>query len=144
MVTATAMLIASSVLPRKSDTAAESNKSSMRRSLKALMNRSHSGSGSSWGSSLGPSRRNLASASDGIRPRVREEFRRCSVSSGDRREYAEVPACVLNLSQSLLHVVYQRKGTIPSQRTWAGGWQAASLDGARSDRADEEGIEVGT
>ena len=58
------------------------------------------GSDSSCGSSLGPFCSNFASASKGERPRVRDVFRRCWVSSGVRREYAEVLAWIQLLDRS--------------------------------------------
>ncbi len=74
------------------DTAAEASRSNMRVSLNCLRKRSHKGSGASCGSSFAPCWRSLASASEGDRPRVSDVFSRCWVSSGVRREYAEVPA----------------------------------------------------
>jgi hypothetical protein len=70
--------------------AADPSKSNINVSLNCLRKRSHSGSGSSCGSSFGPCVRRRAVASEWARPLTREEERRSEVSLGVRRENSEV------------------------------------------------------
>lgn len=86
--TATAILIASSLFPTIIDAPAEQSKSNIRGSLNCFRNRSQSGSGSSCGSSLGPWSCNLESASAGVRPLMREVCNRSAVWEGVRLEYS--------------------------------------------------------
>lgn len=72
------------------DTAAEPSNRRISVSLNCLINRSHSGSGSSCGSSLWPWICTRAEASDEERPWVRDVSSFCAVSCGDRRENADV------------------------------------------------------
>jgi hypothetical protein len=66
------MLIASSLFPTNTDAPAEHSRRTMRGSLNCFRNRSHNGSGSSWGSSLGPWSCNRERASAGERPVLSE------------------------------------------------------------------------
>ena len=88
MVTAMAILTASSTLPTMSDAAADANNNSIKGSLNCLKKASHSGSGGSWGSSLGPFFCNRLNASDDDNPCVREVSSRAAVSAGVRLEYS--------------------------------------------------------
>jgi hypothetical protein len=86
IVTATAILIASSELPTTTDAAAEQRRRIIRGSLNCFKNRSHSGSGSSWGSSFGPCSCSRERASAGVRPFLREVCSRSAASAGVRHE----------------------------------------------------------
>jgi hypothetical protein len=72
------------------DTAADPSNSRMSVSLNCLIKRSHSGSGSSCGSSLRPWVCMRAEASDEERPCVTDVESRCAVSCAERRECAAV------------------------------------------------------
>lgn len=72
------------------ETAADPNKSNMSVSLNCLRKRSHSGSGSSCGSSLGPWVCILAAAVEWERPCVADVDSFRAVSRGDRTEYEDV------------------------------------------------------
>jgi hypothetical protein len=86
IVTATAILIASSLLPTNTEAPAEQSKRRIRGSLNCFKNRSHTGSGSSCGSSFGPWSCNRERAWAGVRPVVREVCSRSAVSLGVRLE----------------------------------------------------------
>jgi hypothetical protein len=72
MVTAAVILTASSRLPMRKETAADPRSSRMRVSLNCLRKRNHSGSLSSWVSSLWPWSWMRAVASEGDRPWERD------------------------------------------------------------------------
>ena len=76
IVTAIVMLTASSRLPMNHEITADASSRRIRVSLNCLRNLSQSESSFSCGNSLGPLSSNLASASEGERPWVREVLRR--------------------------------------------------------------------
>src|SRR5436305_14667902 len=74
----------------KNDIPAEARSSNINGSLNCLRKRSQRGSGSSWGNSLGPSRRSRVCASAGESPWIREVSRRSATSCGLNLEYIDV------------------------------------------------------
>lgn len=99
--------------------AADPRSSKINVSLNCLTNRSHKGSGSSCGNSLGPSRANRMSASAGESPVIVDVCRRSADSNGSNNEYVDVDVYGTNsILSARCPCTYDRTSNSPMGKHW--------------------------